>query len=403
MTKKISVNRRNFLKTTVLGATSSLIPASIYAQNRVQEKNENTGLIMRKLGNTGIELPIVSMGVMRADIPALVKTALNRGIEHFDTAHVYQNGKNEEMLGEVLSAYPRESFILGTKILSSPNNIDEIKTRDAEELKQELKDKFSLSLERLKIDYVDILYLHSVKSSEHALYKPILEVLKEIKESGQALHLGLSTHRNEPEVIQAAADSGVYEVVLTAYNFMQSHRNEMDIAIANAAAKGLGIIAMKTMAGGFLDKEKTKPINCKAALKWAMKNENITTSIPGITSFEQLIENNTINSDAELTEEEKQYIEEIQLHAGLYCDGCEECMAQCPKKLPIPDIMRAYMYAYGYSDLKKAKDTLHEFSFNIEKCQDCETCSIICKKGFAVAQKMADINRVKSIPSDLIA
>ena len=117
------------------------------------------------------------------------------------------------------------------------------------------------------------------------------------RRKGYTRFLGVSTHKNEPDVIDAAVDCGVYDVVLTAVNFKQDHYPSVKAAIARAAKAGVGIVGMKTMAGGFLDKEKTKPINCKAALKFVLQDPNVTTTIPGITSFDQLDENASVNQD----------------------------------------------------------------------------------------------------------
>ena len=70
----------------------------------------------RVLGRTGIEVPIVSMGVMNADNPNLVRAALDGGIFLLDTAHGYQEGRNEEMLGTVLKDRKRDSFVIATKV-----------------------------------------------------------------------------------------------------------------------------------------------------------------------------------------------------------------------------------------------------------------------------------------------
>jgi predicted aldo/keto reductase-like oxidoreductase len=108
------------------------------------------------------------------------------------------------------------------------------------------------------MDYVDILYLHGSGSRDMTLAPPILEALTEMKKQGKAKLLGVSTHNNEPEVIQAAVDSGVYDVVLTSYNFKHARVQEIKEKIAIAAGKGLGVVVMKPMAGAFMDQERQR-------------------------------------------------------------------------------------------------------------------------------------------------
>jgi predicted aldo/keto reductase-like oxidoreductase len=308
---------------------------------------------------------------------------------HLDTAHSYQHGKNESMLGEVLKAYPRDSFVISTKIAAS----------DTPSFLADL----DLSLRRLRMDYVDILYIHGAESRDHALSPDALQGLRAAKASGKARHVGVSTHKNEPEVIQAAIDSGLYEVVLTSINFAQDHHEEMKTAIARAAAEGIGIIGMKTMAGGFRDRERTRTVNCKAALKWVLQNPHVTTTIPGMTTFDQLTENATVNTDIVLTEQEKRDLAMARDEGGLYCQACGTCSAACPNGLPIPEIMRAYMYTYGYSDPVLGRELLTRLQVGSDPCYGCNTCRVACVKGFRVAERVSDIARLMTVPPEFLS
>jgi aryl-alcohol dehydrogenase-like predicted oxidoreductase len=402
MATRQKIGRRNFLKSAIIGASGTIAGASTIASPGETSNSENTKIITRKLGNTGIEVPIVSMGVMRADNPNLVRAALKTGIKFFDTAHGYQGGNNEVMLGEVFKDYPRDSFIIGTKI--GPDHYNrETGTYGPELTKESIIEKFEISLERLQMDYVDILYLHGGRSEKQILNKIVTDAFTEIKKQGKARHLGVSTHSNEPEVVQIIMDSGIYEVVLTAINFKQDHIDQLKEKIALAAEKGIGIIGMKTMAGAFMDREKTMPINCKAALKWVLQDPNVHTTIPGITNIEQLAENISVMENLKLTEEEKNHLKEAGLTAGLYCDGCMECIAKCKKKLPVNDIMRAFMYTYGYNQFDKAYTLLNEIDIPENPCDNCSECPVICRKGFNIRDKIADVVRLKTVPRDFIS
>jgi uncharacterized protein len=382
-------DRRLFLKTSTAGLSAALFSVPALARHLDLEKEQTKQpQIRRRLGATGIELPVVSMGVMRADNPGLVRAALEAGMTHLDTAHGYQRGKNEQMLGEVLSDYPRESFVIATKI--------------PPEGKEGFLGKLDISLERLKMRYVDILYLHGVSSRDGALEQSMVDTLKEIKASGKAKHIGLSTHKNEPEVLMAAAESGVYEVVLTSVNFKQDHYPEVKKAIGIAAAAGIGIVAMKTMAGAYLDKEKTKLINCRAALKWVLQDEHVTTAIPGITSYEMLADNAAINHDLTLTEREKADLAGAKGESGLYCQACGHCDGQCGNGLPIPDLMRSYMYTYGYRDAAQARSLLTSLRVPSDPCSGCSTCSVRCAKGFPVRERITDVARLTGVPEEFL-
>ena len=386
-----TLNRRDFLKHSILGASGAIIAAPILAASGSNPRagDEKPTVIRRPLGRTGLTLPIVSFGVMRADNPGLIRAALKEGIVHFDTAHGYQRGSNEEMLGQVLSEYPRDSFLVATKVgWDDP---------------EDFRGKLLLSLRRLKMDYVDILYVHGVSSRDEVLDKEILEVVRDVKKSGYARHAGVSTHKNEPEVMRAAIESGVYEVVLTAINFRQDHIADVKKAAAEAAQAGIGIIAMKTMAGAFFDKARTDPINCKAALKWVLQDENISTSIPGITTFDALVQNASVNADVTLTVEEKASLRLEDAQGGLYCNGCEVCTGSCSRALPIPELMRGYMYTYGYGNAIMGRDLVTSLGTGINPCAGCDRCTAQCVKGFDIRERIANVSRLAAMPEDLLA
>jgi predicted aldo/keto reductase-like oxidoreductase len=227
--------------------------------------------------------------------------------------------------------------------------------------------------------------------------------MKRIKESGRARFVGITTHSNEPDVIEAAIESNFYEVVLTVYNFKYSNIEKLNAAIKKAAEAGLGIVAMKTMAGGWLDRERTQPVNAKAALKWALQNEHIHTSIPGFTTYDQMEDDIQVMTDLELTDQEKSDIAFAQDRQGLYCSVCNECIPQCQKGLPIPDYMRAFMYTYGYRNLAKARDLVASLGHDSSVCDDCGSCSIRCSKGFNISEKIRDVSRILDVPPDFVS
>ncbi len=397
MKRKSDLNRRSFLKASVMGATGALISGKAIAS----ATNNEPAVIRRQLGNTDIELPIVSFGVMRSDNASLIKSAMKMGFVHFDTAHGYQEGRNETMLGEIFKEVPRSSFVIATKV--GADGIDrETGNPGPQTTKQGIIEKFELSLKRLQLSYVDILYLHGVSSTNTAMAPQLLEAFDELKKQGKIRYAGMSTHRNEPEVIQAAIDSNFYDVVLTAINFKHALASEIKAKAEAASKKGIGIVAMKTMAGGYLDRERQHPVNCSAALKWVMQDTNIHTSIPGIVSFDQMMQNFGIMEDLNFTPQEKADLEEAQHYAGLYCDGCTNCNQQCTKRLPVQDYMRAYMYTYGYRNFENAGSLLADLGESSNPCENCQECTVQCPKGFPIGDRISDVARLRDVPKEFI-
>lgn len=382
-----SINRRGFLKTGITGVAGvmALSPSLVAASSSEQEKN----IIYRTLGKTGIKVPIVSMGVMNSDNPNLCKASYEKGITLFDTANGYQNGRNEEMLGNLFKDYPRKSFVLATKVKSSGPD--------------EFLEKFNISLKRLGMDYVDILYMHGIDNPEILDNKPLVNIMKKLKKDGKTRFIGFSTHKNMAAMINAAAATDNWDVILTSYNYKVANIDEMNSSLKKANEAGLGIVAMKTIpGGGYFDREKTKPMNTSAAIKWVLSNPDVHTAIPGMTNFDQLDLNVKIMADFTLTEQDKKDILIACAEPGLYCPGCSKCIPACPDKLPVPELMRAYMYAYGYSKPSLAYSLLEELGTSADPCKDCITCNVQCTRNFNVKEKITDISRLVNVPTDFL-
>ena len=391
-----NINRRKFLSVSALAGIGTIVAPSV-AKASLPSANElkaaNQKIVTRTLGKTGLEIPILSMGVMKADNPAVVRAAYNSGLTHFDTANGYQNGRNEEMLGAFFKDKDRKSFTIATKVGGNPN---------ADDFEKNYEEQFNLSLKRLQMDYVDIFYFHGPRDSEALLNPRLIELLKKFKKEGKVKHIGFSTHANRPEQIDAAIKAGIYEVCLISYNFKLGILPELNEALKRGVDAGIGFVAMKTMVGGVEDAEGKKQIDGASCLRWVWQNPNITTAIPGFTSFDLL--DNCLEAAYRpgLDDNDRKYLALLDKCDLLYCQNCENCVAQCTKHLPIPDIMRAYMYNYGYNQPSLSKDTLMELALNGNECADCSSCKIDCISGFKVADKIAAITPIMNVPNSFL-
>jgi predicted aldo/keto reductase-like oxidoreductase len=189
---------------------------------------------------------------------------------------------------------------------------------------------------------------------------------------------------------------------MPAYNYKTTSRESMDASIAYAAKAGMGIVAMKSTAGAFRDKS-GPPLNTNAAFKWILQNKNVASIVSGMSTLEQLQKNLTMIMNLKMTDQE---LKDLNLtgqlsETGLYCHQCKQCLPQCPGNLDIPTIMRSYMYAYGYKNIRQAWYTLADVQFS-KQCENCNTCKVKCLAGFDIKKKINDISRLKNVPLDLI-
>ena len=396
------INRRKFLKFSALAGAGAVVAPQMVARTSAKDvatasmSSVADGKIpTRILGKTGMELPVLSMGVMRADNPAVVRAAYNAGLTHFDTANGYQNGENEKMLGIFFKDKDRSTFTIATKGKANLKS---------DNFEAEYEELLNTSLRRLQMDYVDIFYTHALDNVESVSNPRMLAMLKKFKADGKIRHIGFSSHANKPEQIDAAIKTGVYEVCLVSYNFKLDILPALNAAIQRGVDAGIGFVAMKTMVGGVEDASGGKKVDGAACLRWVWQNPNITTAIPGFTSFDLLENCLAAAHSPKLQQSDIQYLASLQHNDMLYCQNCGQCAKDCSKHLAtIPTIMRAYMYNFGYKNPSLSKETLMELALTGNECSGCSKCTVKCPSGFKVGDKIAAITPIVNVPDYFLA
>ena len=176
----------------------------------------------------------------------------------------------------------------------------------------------------------------------------------------------------------------------------------MKKAIARAAAAGLGIVGMKAIAG-VASGSKGEKVDALAALKWVLQDPNVHTIVAGFTTFDQFDLDVSVMEDPSLKRSQKSHLQRAMAAAGLYCQGCGACTAACVKALPIPDLMRSYMYVYGYRNLGEAQDLLLSLNLPVDLCGDCGPCPVKCVSGFDVPGRIRDVVRLREVPRKFLS
>ena len=400
-------NRRNFIKKSIAGAAGlSVIPSikTIAGEGRSSgELRDENRIIYRTLGRTGLKVPIISMGTSSNEY--IIKAALKSGITHIDSAHGYSNGVDETIIGRALAGRPRDSFIAITKLFGLRDNTTGMLSENVtyDDLITDMRQKLEVSLKRLRVDYVDVLYLHSADNPAIVRNTMIKDALLELKNEGRAKFLGVSTHNSD--TLYACVEEKIWDVMLVAYNFRDEESGTTRAAIKHAADAGCGVIGMKALAGVYWDSERKQRINPGAATKWILQDENVHTTLMSINTFDQLEMYMSLMNDITLTPEERQdlRLDRGKETAGIYCLGCGQCLSQCPHGVDIPKIMRSYMYNYGYRKPSKAKETMRMLEPGNIKCGMCSSCYVACKAGFDIRRKIKDIARITDVPDEFLA
>ncbi len=374
------VNRREFLKAGVAGTSALLLGAGIA---EAIERYASSGPLVfpnpvyRTLGRTGLKITVVSFGAMLTPEAEVIRTAFDHGVNYVDTARKYMDGRNEAIVGKALKGI-RDKVYVATKTLPTSREKQDI-IRDVE-----------TSLRTLGTDYIDVIQLHNLSSKERIFVSETREALLKLREQGKVRFFGVTTHKNQAEVLNALVDDPdrFFDTALVAYNF-KSGQEEKD-AIAKAAEAHIGIVAMKTQAGGYATNALGRISPHQAALKWVLQDTHVTAAIPGMKDMAELREDVTVMGMPFGHVDEiilKRYSAAVEPY---YCNFCGKCEGTCPLDVEIGTINRSLMYAEGYRNFELAMSTYQEIPFpsSASACLGCSGCTARCVNGLDIAAKM---------------
>jgi uncharacterized protein len=382
---KSKTSRRDFLSAglilPVAGASSSMGLWKTSENFFAGTAGSSVKLDYRTLGRTDLKVTTLGFGCMITSDPSVIERAADIGINYFDTARSYQHGNNERMVGAALKP-KRKAVALSTK--------------SGAEDKEALLKELETSLRELNTDYVDIWYLHG-KNSPDDIRDDMIEAQQLAKKQGKIRFAGVSTHKGQQQLLPWLAQKGVFDVVLVAHNF--SMDPSMSPAIEAAAKGGMGVVGMKVMAGGFRRLQPGDPLYQKlkqegamlAALKWILKNPNVSTTIPSMTDMDQLEENLKAMAHPFSANDEKLLAKQLEFIQPLYCRMCGKCEGACAKGLPVADVLRFLTYAEGYGQFALGRENFMKLPSEqaTTRCGDCAECTVQCPYGVQVSSRMA--------------
>lgn len=379
--KKDRFNRRDFIKTGAAGVAGAHLFSSC-AQHKTSLNPPCDELRVKKyndLGATGLKVSDVSLGGARED--SVLRYALDKGINLYDTAEQYFNGQHEADYGRAFKDV-RDKVIVVTKHVHGM-------TRKIS--KKDVIDRFDASLKRMGWEYIDIAMIHHLDDPKTLENQELLSGYEALKKAGKFRFFGFSTHKAEP-VCEAAFDTGLFSVMLLIYNSMQ-YPNRSKI-ITKAKKLGVGVLAMKTMMGRRQDRivelinEKTS--FSQAAIKWALTDEAISSVCISMRTFEHVDEYLKASGKTLTPDDEAVLQKYIAAVDNKVCRvGCDLCLSSCPSNVAIHDIMRFGMYYKNYGDEKKALQEYANLDHKASDCKQCEgRCSRACPHGLQIQDRM---------------
>jgi len=317
-----------------------------------------TELMVSKAAFGGIPI----MRVQQDVAVKLVRETINLGINFIDTAHGYAD--SEEKIGQAIKGMKREDLIIATK---SPAND-----------KKTFNEHLDLSLKRLGTDYIDIMQLHNIGSTEKrdAVFAPggSYEGLMEAVKSGKARFPGFSTH--SLELCIEIMKSGKFASVQFPFNFIDNAAEKEAIPLAKEL--DIGFIAMKPMGGGRLD-------DAGLAFRYLLQFDSIVAD-PGIEKIEEIREiAQLVKSSPAFTAQDKEAIE--KLRAGFtdkWCHRCDYCQP-CPQGIDISWVLSAESCEKRFTP-ERFKQMLGPSVEKALTCVECGQCVSRCPYHLQIPQ-----------------
>ena len=350
----------------------------------------------RELGSTGFKVSDISLGtgqVLRHSDPVgLLQAAMDRGVNYIDTSPDYAGTRSETAIGKAISGRQREDLFIATKWCTSDGHVRQGSTV------QTYIDTVEASLKRLGTEQVDLVHVHACDTVERLLDPNVHEAFDRLKEQGKVRFMGVSTHTpNLENVARAVIDSDRFDVMMLAYHHgAWPHQQAL---IDEAAARGIGVVAMKTLKGakhrGMSEYQAEANSYAQAAFKWVLSNPNVACLVVSFFDDRQ-VDEYLYASGAPITSEDLAILEKYdRLIAGTHCFAhCGACLNSCPENVAINDVLRHRMYFEDYGDKKQAVELYARLDKKADLCASCPApCSGACPQGIPIRSRMMEAER----------
>ena len=334
-------------------------------------ENPHTKTKVSLLGYGMMRLPTVantkgekSEEIDQEMVNKLVDYAIEHGVNYFDTSPAYCQGKSETSTGIALHKYPREKYMVATK-LSNFNPATWSKKASVE--------MYHNSLKELQVDYIDYYLLHAIGGGgmenlhQRYLDNGMLDFLMEEREAGRIRNLGFSYHGDVEVFDYLLANHDKYK-----WDFVQIELNYLDWDYANEInsdntdarylygeleKRGIPAVIMEPLLGGRLSNLPQFLINRlkqrdpeRSVASWAFRYagtpEGVLTVLSGMTYMEHLKDNLLSYSPlVPVTKEDEEFLYEVAKEIvgtdNIPCNDCKYCMP-CPYGIDIPGIFVHY-------------------------------------------------------------
>ena len=362
----------------------------------------------RKFGKLGIEVSAFGVGCMRFPMKEengrrvvdqelannIIHTAIENGVNYFDTAYVYSDRLSEKTLGIALQGGYREKVYVATKLPTWDINSKEDMYRFFEE-----------QCSNLQTDHIDFYLVHALDRSKWRKVRDlgIREFLDNLKANGRISYACFSFHDNY-EAFEEIINDYDWDMCQIQFNYMDINNQATIKGVKLAGSKNIPIVIMEGLQGGRLANvpstvqevfdsypEKRSPVEW--AFRWLCNFAEIGTVLSGVTNLEMTYQNIAtfdktgigIMSDEELAIVDKAR-EEYQRRVKIGCTGCRYCMP-CPMDVDIPSVFSSWNEAFKFRDNISGDGWFRRITnegHGPDKCVACGACMEKCPQGLQI-------------------
>jgi len=373
-------------------------------KTRINTKNNE---VLSILGYGCMRLPRKGNAIDEEESEKLIVSAIESGVNYFDTAYVYQNGRSELVLGKILAKGYRDKVNIATKIppfmVRKQSDFDKI---------------FNTQLQRLQTDHIDYYLIHMLMESatwERLKSLGALEWIAQKKASGQIRNIGFSFHGTKQEFVHIV-DAYDWDFCQIQYNFIDEFNQAGKSGLLYATSKGIPVIVMEPLRGGKivngLPKEvdaiwkKMTPVRSVVewALRWVWDQPQVLLLLSGMSTQAQVDENIRIAHEVEpntLTASELSLFNQardiIREKTKVPCTACGYCMP-CPHGVDIPAVFAAYNDKYlnnkGFSatfTYMQNTGAMTQHPAYASLCQSCHVCEPHCPQSIQISDRMKEV------------
>jgi uncharacterized protein len=381
-------------------------------------------MLYRKLGNTGLDVSVLGFGCMRLPVEggaqlatdvfdpskpideklatSLIYSAIDAGVNLFDSAYGYHGGQSEVFLGKALAGR-RESVMVSTKL---PTWFVETAADFDKYLDEQLI--------RLNTNYLDIYMLHGLNRLTWDKVKKlnVLAFLDRIVREGRVRHVGFSFH-GEINVFREIIDAYDWGMCLIQYNYFDEQFQAGRAGLEYAASKGVGVIAMEPLRGGKLttaippeiqsiwQSADTQRTPAEWALRWVWNHSELASALSGMNSVEQLTENLRIAADAmpgTLNAGDLKVIGRVRdtysKMLKVPCTHCAYCLP-CPSGVNIPMNFSLYNDTFMFHDSEISRMLYTRMlapEVRASNCSECAECESRCPQNINVIEELKKVH-----------